>query len=177
MKKGGIILWLMIILPAVSIHAQDVEEVYDKIKRGVEKIGTEAKQQLEERGGIEGVGGSIFGNSGYYKSDSNRSDMNFTKVVNDNSFSTNIPYEVEETASKFIISLIGQCNKGNISIDVISPNGKKFYEMKIHESGDLKWRKSIDLTEEDHKNKTGDWTFIVKGTDTTGFFKISLQSF
>ena len=57
------------------------------------------------------------------------------------------------------------------------PNGKVYSDIMIDESGNLNWRKSFSVTEEENKEKAGAWKFQIDASKATGFFKISLQTY
>jgi len=71
----------------------------------------------------------------------------------------------------------GDCKAGEIRIKIIMPNGKTYSDVVIDEAGNLNWRKSFNITEEENKDKAGEWKYEIKASKATGFFKISLQTY
>ena len=57
------------------------------------------------------------------------------------------------------------------------PNGKVYSDIMIDEYGNLNWRKSFAISEEENKDKAGEWKFQISASKATGYFKISLQTF
>jgi hypothetical protein len=57
------------------------------------------------------------------------------------------------------------------------PNGKVYSDIIIDEFGNLNWRKSFPVSEEENKDKAGGWKFQINASKATGFFKISLQTY
>jgi hypothetical protein len=109
--------------------------------------------------------------------DSERTTLDFSKTVKDNTFSREYSFDVEKTASSVVMSVMGDCKSGEIRIKIIMPNGKSYSDILIDESGNLNWRKSLTISETENQDKTGDWKFQISSAKATGFFKISLQSY
>ena len=57
------------------------------------------------------------------------------------------------------------------------PNGKAYSDIIIDEFGNLNWRKSFKISDEENQDKTGAWKFEINSTKATGYFKISLQTY
>ena len=51
------------------------------------------------------------------------------------------------------------------------------YDIVIDEFGNLNWRKSFTISEEENKDKAGEWIYKIEAVKATGFFKISLQTY
>jgi hypothetical protein len=109
--------------------------------------------------------------------DSERTTWDFSRSVKENTFSKDYPFDVEKNAKSVVMSVMGDCKAGEISIKIIMPNGKSYSDIVIDESGNLNWRKSFSISETENQDKTGEWKFQVASTKATGFFKISLQTY
>jgi hypothetical protein len=57
------------------------------------------------------------------------------------------------------------------------PNGKTYSDISIDEFGNLNWRKSFSMSEEENQDKAGEWKFQIHASDASGFFRISLQTY
>ena len=114
---------------------------------------------------------------GHSMGDAERTTLDFSKTVKDNTFSRDYSFDVDKTSKSVVMSVMGDCKSGEIRIKIIMPNGKNYSDILIDESGNLNWRKSFTISETENKDKTGDWKFQISSTKATGFFKISLQAF
>jgi hypothetical protein len=121
--------------------------------------------------GMEGF--NNFSHSG----DNERTSWDFSKSVKENSFSRDYTFDVEKTANTVVMSVNGDCKSGEIRIKIIMPNGKVYSDILIDEFGNLNWRKSFAISEEENKDKAGAWKFQISASKATGYFKISLQTF
>lgn len=119
--------------------------------------------------GIESFYGHSFG------VDMERTTWDFTKSIKENSFSNQYSFEVESAAKNVVMTVNGDCKAGDIRIRIILPNGKTYSDIVIDEFGNLNWRKSFTVSEEENKDKVGEWKFKVDANKATGIFKISLQ--
>jgi len=118
---------------------------------------------------------SFYGHS--MDGDSESSSWDFSRTVKENTFSKEYTFDVEKTAKTVVMSVMGDCKSGNISIKIIMPGGKSYSDILIDESGNLNWRKSFTISDTENQDKTGDWKFETASEKATGFFKISLQTF
>ncbi len=109
--------------------------------------------------------------------DAERTTWDFTKHVKETSFSRDYSFDVEKTASNVVMSIIGDCKSGQINVKIIMPGGKLFSDVTIDESGNLNWRKSFIVSEDQNKDKVGEWKFKITSEKATGYFKISLQTY
>jgi hypothetical protein len=109
--------------------------------------------------------------------DSERTTWDFSKSVKESSFTKDYSFDVEKTASKVIMSVMGDCKSGDIHIKIKMPNGKYYSDIVLDENGNLNWRKSFTISENENQDKTGEWKFQIVSNKATGFFKISLQTF
>jgi len=109
--------------------------------------------------------------------DNERTTWDFTKSLKENSFTGDYTFDVEPTASNVVMSVNGDCKAGEIRIKILMPNGKIYSDIVIDEFGNLNWRKSFTISEEENKDKAGAWKFKIDANKATGFFKISLQTY
>ncbi len=110
-------------------------------------------------------------------SDGEKTSWNFSRSVKESSFSKEYEMNVESSAKKVSMSVMGDCKSGVIKIGIYMPGGRKYSDIILDESGNLNWRKSFDISEGDNKDKTGDWKFKIDATKATGYFRISLETF
>jgi hypothetical protein len=111
-----------------------------------------------------------------HSGDEERSTFDFSKSVKESSFSRDYVFDVD-LSSNVVMSVNGECKEGEIRIKIIMPNGKVYSDIMIDEFGNLNWRKSFPVTEEENKDKAGAWKFQINASKATGFFKISLQTY
>lgn len=109
--------------------------------------------------------------------DAERTSWDFSKSVKENSFKRDYTFDVEKTVKTVVMSVNGDCKAGEISIKIVTPNGKTFSDIVIDEFGNLNWRKSFNISDTENQDKTGDWTFKINSNKATGHFRISLQTF
>ncbi|MBW6499756.1 MAG: hypothetical protein K0B05_00045 [Bacteroidales bacterium] len=121
--------------------------------------------------GGEFIHGAPFGG------DSERTTWDFFRSVKGASFTKSYSFDVEKTARTVVMSVNGDCKSGEIRVSIIMPGGKSYSDIVIDEFGNLNWRKSFNITEEENKDKTGEWTFKISARNATGQFKISLQTY
>jgi ATPase subunit of ABC transporter with duplicated ATPase domains len=112
-----------------------------------------------------------------HSGDGERTTLDFSKSVKEDSFSRDYTFDVEPTAKTVVMSVNGDCKAGEIRVKIIMPNGKVYSDITIDESGNLNWRKSFSISEDENKDKAGAWKFQINASKATGFFKISLQAF
>ena len=108
---------------------------------------------------------------------SERTTLDFSKTIKDNTFSREYSFEVEKSVKSVVMSVMGDCKSGEIHVKIVMPNGKNYSDILIDESGNLNWRKSFTISETENQDKMGDWKFQISSTKATGYFRISLQSF
>ncbi len=106
-----------------------------------------------------------------------RTTWDFAKSIKENSFSGDYTFDVEPTVKTVVMAVNGDCKKGDIRIKIIMPDGKVYSDILIDESGNLDWRKSFKISEEENKDKEGAWKFQINASKATGYFKISLQTY
>jgi membrane-associated HD superfamily phosphohydrolase len=183
--------------------AQDeVQKALQESQKEVDKAMKEAQQKLEatdkykdmvrvyrgtgdrSRFNVEPIPGDQFmftpGMEGFnwysHSGDNQRSTLDFSKSVKESSFSRDYVFDVD-LSSTVVMSVNGECNAGEIRIKIVMPNGKVYSDIMIDEFGNLNWRKSFPVTEEENKDKAGAWKFQINASKATGFFRISLQTF
>jgi hypothetical protein len=113
----------------------------------------------------------------YDNGDGEKTSWDFAKTIKENSYSGDYTFDVEPTATNVVMSVNGDCKKGEIRIKIAMPNGKTYSDILIDEFGNLNWRKSFNISDTENKDKTGEWKFHISATKATGFFRISLQTF
>jgi type II secretory pathway pseudopilin PulG len=109
--------------------------------------------------------------------DNERTTWDFSKSVKEKSFSRDYTFDVETTVKNVVMSVNGDCKAGDIRIKIVMPNGKVYSDITIDEFGNLNWRKSFSISEEENKDKAGAWKFQINASKATGYFKISLQTY
>jgi len=117
--------------------------------------------------------GDFFGHGG----DNERTTWDFSRYVKESSFSKQYSFDVEKTAGTVVMTVMGDCKEGEIRVKIVMPGGKTYSDIVIDESGNLNWRKSFTISEEENKDKAGEWIFKIDATKATGSFKISLQTY
>jgi hypothetical protein len=124
--------------------------------------------------GIDAMGTTYWGRAG---GDNERTTWDFSKYVKESTFSKQYSFDVEKTSSTVVMSVIGDCKSGEIRVKIIMPSGKTYSDILIDEYGSLNWRKSFTISEEENKDKSGEWIFKIDAAKATGSFKISLQTY
>ena len=109
--------------------------------------------------------------------DSEKTTWDFSKQVKETSFARQYSFDVEKSASTVVMTVMGDCKAGDIRVKIIMPGGKVYSDIVIDEFGNLNWRKSFSISEDENKDKTGEWVFKIEAEKATGFFKISLQTY
>jgi hypothetical protein len=180
----------------------EVQKALQESQKEIDKAMKEAQQQLEDSGkykdmmrvfrgtgnrsrfGVEPFPGEQFmftpgmeGFNWYSRSgDNERTSWDFSKSVKESSFSRDYVFDVD-LSSTVVMSVNGECKQGEIRIKIVMPNGKVYSDIMIDEFGNLNWRKSFPVSEEENKDKAGAWKFQINASKATGFFKISLQTY
>jgi len=112
-----------------------------------------------------------------HEGDSEKTTWDFSKQVKETTFSRQYSFDVEESASTVVMTVLGDCKAGEIRVKIIMPGGKTYSDIVIDEFGNLNWRKSFTISEEENKDKAGEWIFKIDASEATGYFKISLQTY
>lgn len=157
--------------------------------------------QINDEGDDEGEGNSIsvFGRKGHrpipfeepfivspgvkgfnhfnFGDDSESTTWNYSKNVKESSFSNSYSFDVEKSAKTVVMSVMGDCEEGEIRIKIVMPGGKEYSDVVIDESGNLNWRKAFTISDTENQDKTGEWKFVIKSSKATGYFKISLKTY
>jgi len=136
--------------------------------------GREGFDQYIVSPGIEFSGVSFYGRGG---GENERTTWDFSKYVKESTFSKQYSFDVEKTVSTVVMSVMGDCKAGEIRVKIIMPGGKTYSDILIDEYGNLNWRKSFTISDEENKDKSGEWLFKIDATKATGSFKISLQTY
>jgi hypothetical protein len=113
----------------------------------------------------------------YLSGDSERTSWDFSKSIKEKSFSQNYIFNVDPTAETVVMLVNGDCRAGDIKIKIIMPNGKTYSDIVIDEFGNLNWRKSFKISDEENQDKAGAWKFDIKANNATGYFRISIQTY
>jgi hypothetical protein len=138
------------------------------------RAGREFNDQFIFTPGVEFSGNTFYGRGG---GDNERTTWDFSKYVKESTFSKQYSFDVEKTANTVVMSVMGDCKAGEIRVKIIMPSGKTYSDILIDEYGNLNWRKSFTISEEENKDKSGEWVFKIDATKATGSFKISLQTY
>lgn len=112
----------------------------------------------------------------FFIGDAERISWEFSKSIKENSFSNEYIFEVEKSSKNVSMSVNGDCKSGEIRIKIVMPNGKTYSDIVIDEFGNLNWRKTFSITEEENKDKVGKWKFQIDASKATGYFRISVQT-
>jgi hypothetical protein len=127
-------------------------------------------------GGQGGPGGSGYSVFLDRRGDSERTTWDYSKQVKESTYSNELSFDVDKTATSVSMSLMGDCKSGQIRVKIVMPNGKVYSDIVIDESGNLNWRKTFTISEEQNKDKSGQWKFKIEAEKASGYFKISLQT-
>lgn len=117
------------------------------------------------------------GFNSHFSGEGDRSSLDFSKSIKESNYSREYIFDVGNATNTVVMSITGDCKAGEIRVRILMPNGKTYSDVVIDESGNLNWRKSFNIPEEENKDKTGEWKFYISALNATGYFKISLQTF
>ena len=175
----------------VEQQAGDLSKIY--VQEGDRSAGSRGDQgDLTRRGrqmyfgrdGSEGNSfmfgqGGDFSGFGFFRGggDGERTSLDFSKSVKESSFSRQFSFDVGKGAKNVVMNIMGDCKEGEIKVKIVMPGGKTYSDIVIDASGNLNWRKSFAITEEENKDKTGEWVFKIEASKATGYFRISLQTY
>lgn len=109
--------------------------------------------------------------------DVEKSSWVFSKAIKEKTFSKDYSFDVETSSNNVVMSVNGNCKAGEIRIRITMPSGKTYSDIAIDESGNLNWRKSFTMSDEENQDKAGEWKFQIKATKASGSFKIALQTY
>jgi hypothetical protein len=112
-----------------------------------------------------------------FNDDNESTSWEFSRKVKEKTLKSEYSFDVEKTSKSVVMAVMGDCKEGEIRIKIITPNGKTYSDIVIDEFGNLNWRKSFTLSEEENQDKAGAWKFIISSNKATGYFKISLQAY
>jgi hypothetical protein len=112
-----------------------------------------------------------------FDTDNESTSWQFSRRVKEKTLKSEYTFDVEKTSKSVVMSVMGDCKEGEIRIKIITPNGKTYSDIVIDEFGNLNWRKSFTLSEDENQDKAGAWKFIISSNKATGYFKISLQAY
>lgn len=111
------------------------------------------------------------------RDDAERSSLSLSKSLKGSDFEQDYIFDVASTSKTVSMSITGYCKEGEIRIRIRMPNGKMYSDVLIDESGNLNWRKSFNISEEENTDKRGDWRYEITAKDATGYFRIALQTY
>lgn len=106
-----------------------------------------------------------------------KSTWQLSKNIKEKSFSNEYMVDIDPATSTVVMSVNGDCRSGEIRIKISMPNGKTYSDIAIDEFGNLNWRKSFKISDEENRDKEGTWKFKVSAKDASGFFRISLLTY
>lgn len=106
-----------------------------------------------------------------------KSTWQLSKNIKEKSFSNDYAIDIDPATSTVVMSVNGDCRSGEIRIKISMPNGKTYSDIAIDEFGNLNWRKSFKISDEENRDKAGTWKFQVSAKDASGFFRISLLTY
>lgn len=109
--------------------------------------------------------------------DAERTTWDFTRNVKESTFSKQYSFDVEKSVGNVVMSVTGDCKAGEIRVQIIMPGGKTYSDILIDEFGNLNWRKSFKISDEENTDKTGEWQFKINAKKASGYFRIFLQTF
>ena len=112
----------------------------------------------------------------FFTSGRAKTSWDFSKVVEDASFSNEFVFDVDKDAINMSVSISGVSNSGGIDVQIFAPGGKEFTTVRIDSFGSVNWKKSFRF-DENNKDKIGTWKFKINAKGATGNFRISVQSF
>ncbi|HPA86344.1 MAG TPA: hypothetical protein PK106_01030 [Bacteroidales bacterium] len=113
----------------------------------------------------------------HYNSDNESSSLTYSRNVKEKSFNKSFGFDVEPTVKNVVMAINGNCKAGEIRIKIVMPDNKVYSDIMIDEFGNLNWKKSFMISEEENKEKSGEWKFQINASKATGFFRISLQTY
>lgn len=105
---------------------------------------------------------------------SGRTTWDFSKSVIESTFTTEYRIDVDKGSKDVSFSIFGTCRSGEIQIEILAPGGKPYSDAVIDEFGNLNWRKSFQIAE-DNTDLIGEWLFKISAKNATGNFNISLR--
>ena len=123
----------------------------------------------------QGLEYQFFGRGG--GGDAERTTWDFSKNVKESTFSKQYSFDVEKSVGNVSMTVVGDCKAGEIRVQILMPGGKTYSDIVIDEFGNLNWRKTFTISEEENKDKAGEWLFKINAKQATGYFKISLQTY
>jgi hypothetical protein len=154
--------------------ATDSVHHFDKFFRNFNEDIVVPDFQVENDFHIGNVTPFLYWNRG---GDGEGTSWDFSKSMKENSYSGDYSFDVEPAARSVVMSVNGDCKQGEIRIKITMPGGKTYSDILIDEYGNLNWRKSFNITDQENKDKTGTWKFHISASKATGFFRISLQTY
>lgn len=170
-----------------QIKSQELQKTLQEAERSVARS-TDVVDNYLRQGRIRAIGNSyswepyVPGTSGLelqffgHESDAERTTWDFSKSVRESTFSKQYSFDVEKSVKNVSMSVVGDCKSGEIRVQIIMPGGKTYSDILIDEFGNLNWRKSFTVSEQENKDKAGEWVFKINAKQATGYFKISLQT-
>lgn len=156
-----------------SRNAEGISEYYRRVHPNM--IGRDfGDQSFYISPGMDFGGNAFFSHGG---GDGERTTWDFSRYVKEASFSKQYSFDVEKSVGTVVMTVMGDCKSGEIRVKIVMPGGKTYSDIVIDESGNLNWRKSFTISENENKDKAGEWIFKIDAAKATGSFKISLQTY
>jgi ATP-dependent 26S proteasome regulatory subunit len=176
---------------ALDFQSQEVEKAMQDAMENVKKNSDEinfSRSRLRNAGNVmEGLNQPYIVSPGVdmqgyarffgHEGDAERTTWDFSKQVKETTFSRQYSFDVEKSVSTVVMTVMGDCKTGAIRVKILMPGGKTYSDIVIDEFGNLNWRKSFTISEEENQDKAGEWIFKIEAEKATGFFKISLQTY
>lgn len=123
--------------------------------------------------------GSDYSGFGFFRpgGEGERTSIDFSKSMKESTISKQFSFEVESNVKNVVMNIMGDCKTGEIKIKVLMPGGKTYSDVVIDESGNLNWRKSFTIADQENRDKVGEWLFKIEAFRATGYFRISVQAY
>jgi hypothetical protein len=103
------------------------------------------------------------------------SELVLSKNFTGESLETSKVFNVETNASFLEITLSGSTKSGRIFIKLVMPNGKDLKIIEIDSASDVRWSRSIDLTDKSG-NYSGEWKLIINTEKADGSYRLHIST-
>ena len=169
-----------------EIELDNLKNINVQVQVDAEKAADDAAAQVKRvrRFHFEGPNGNYFtepqGDQFFwhpYAGDNESTTWEYSRSVKERSLKNEYSFDVDKSANSVVMAVNGDCKAGEIRIKIITPGGKTYSDIVIDEFGNLNWRKSFTLADNENQDKAGEWKFQISSNKATGYFKISLQTY